>query len=149
VAQNSLLLILGILTLGLFVSISLAKWHIEAALVTSFLALYVGLYSCLFFDKGATGFQFFNHFTLQPFYKVDLMLGVDGISFTFLLLTLFIFPYCFIAARSIPEKGAKAFCSYLIGMEILLVLTFTITDLFYFYIFFESLLIPIFIIIGV
>jgi len=43
----------------------------------------------------------------------------------------------------------KHFFSFLLAIELLLVLTFTTLDLFYFYIFFESLLIPIFIIIGV
>jgi NADH:ubiquinone oxidoreductase subunit 4 (subunit M) len=33
-------------------------------------------------------------------------------------------------------------------MEVLLILAFTVTDLFYFYIFFEALLIPMFILIG-
>ena len=143
------------MTLGLFVSTSvLAKFHIEAALLTSLGALYVGLYSCLFFNKGVAGFQFFSHLvvtpvTFTPVYDLTFMLAVDGISLAFLLLTLFIFPFCFLAARSIPADGTKQFCNYLLAMELLLVLTFTTLDLFYFYVFFESLLIPMFIIIGV
>lgn len=43
----------------------------------------------------------------------------------------------------------KQFLNHLLGIEILLVLTFTVLDIFYFYVFFESLLIPMFILIGV
>lgn len=109
----------------------------------------MGICSCLFFNQGAGGFQFFCLLTLNPIYDMSFMLGVDGLSFVFLLLTLFIFPFCFAAAPSIPANGIKQFCNYLLAMELLLVLTFVTMDLFYFYVFFESLLIPMFILIGV
>jgi len=46
-------------------------------------------------------------------------------------------------------KESKQFFCHLLGMEILLVLTFTTVDLFYFFLLFESLLIPMFIMIGI
>jgi NADH-ubiquinone oxidoreductase chain 4 len=66
----------------------------------------------------------------------------------FLLLTLFVFPICFAAAWSVTHE-VRSFYLYLLAMELLLVVTFTTLDLFYFYVFFESLLIPMFILIGV
>jgi len=77
------------------------------------------------------------------------MIGVDGFSFVFLVLTLLVFPFCFASSRSITVSGIIQFCVYLLSMEVLLALTFTTVDLFYFYVIFESLLIPMFIIIGV
>jgi NADH-quinone oxidoreductase subunit M len=66
----------------------------------------------------------------------------------FLLLTLFVFPICILASWHI-QRDAKYFFCHLLLMELLLILTFTTTDLFYFYVFFESLLIPMFSMIGV
>jgi NADH:ubiquinone oxidoreductase subunit 4 (subunit M) len=43
----------------------------------------------------------------------------------------------------------KRFLNFLLAMELLLVLTFYTTDILYFFILFESLLIPMFILIGV
>ena len=84
----------------------------------------------------------------MPSLNLTLSLGVDGLSMVFLLLTLFVFPICFAAAWNV-SKHPRSFFAYLLAMEILLVLTFTTLDLFYFYVFFESLLIPMFILIGV
>jgi len=145
---NPLLAIFVVLFVGLVLSNTFEGDLIELCLYASFAALYFGLYSCLFFNQGVAGFQFVCFLHLSSF-GTDFMLGVDGISMVFLLLTLFIFPFCFLAARSVSPTNIRQFCGYLLAMEILLVLTFTTMDLFYFYVFFESLLIPMFILIGV
>lgn len=66
----------------------------------------------------------------------------------FLLLTLFTFPTLFLAAYSM-DKMPQKYYSYFLFMEIALVLTFAVTDLFYFFILFETLLIPMFLVIGI
>jgi proton-translocating NADH-quinone oxidoreductase chain M len=109
-------------------------------LFTSTLALAVGLFSALSFDQAMSGYQFSCNITFN--------LGVDGLSMVFLLLTLYTFPTFFLAAGSTTHLP-KQYYTYLLFMEILLVLTFTVTDLFYFFILFESLLIPMFLIIGI
>lgn len=116
--------------------------------VVSIVALLLGVVSCLSFNQSA-GFQFLFRLNILPQYNLGLTLGADGISMVFLLLTLFIFPVCFLSAWSGIVKQTKHFFNYLLAMELLLVLTFTTLDLFYFYVFFESLLIPMFIMIGV
>jgi len=117
-------------------------------LTYSTVALAFGVLSCLSFDKANLGFQFLYRFSPAAHYNLTFTVGVDGISMVFLLLTLFIFPILFLASWSVT-KAPKHFLSYLLAMEILLVLTFSTMDLFYFYVFFESLLIPMFILIGV
>jgi NADH-ubiquinone oxidoreductase chain 4 len=147
---SPLVTIIVILGGGFLLSvILLEEGSIKFCLYLSFLVLFIGIYSCLFFNRGVAGFQFFSLLTLHPLYDMSFTLGVDGTSFVFLLLTLFIFPFCFAAAAAVPENSARQFCNYLLAMELLLVLTFTTIDLFYFYVFFESLLIPMFILIGV
>lgn len=75
-----------------------------------------------------------------------LSFGVDGLSLLFLLLTLFIFPLCFLAVQ---QKLDFVLLRRLLIIEFLLVLSFTTLDLLYFYIFFETLLIPMVLYIGI
>jgi len=67
------------------------------ALSSSLFALIVGVVSCLSFNQSA-GFQFLCRLDILPQYNLSLSLGADGISMVFLLLTLFVFPICFLAA---------------------------------------------------
>jgi NADH-ubiquinone oxidoreductase chain 4 len=57
-------------------------------------------------------------------------------------------PICIFAASSV-EKDTKQFLVYLLLIEFFLILSFITTNLFFFYVFFESVLIPMFIMIGV
>jgi len=65
--------------------------------VVSIVALLLGVVSCLSFNQSA-GFQFLFRLNILPQYNLGLTLGADGISMVFLLLTLFIFPVCFLSA---------------------------------------------------
>lgn len=67
------------------------------SLAVSFIALTLGLLSCLSFNQSA-GFQFLFRLDILPQYNLGLTLGADGISMVFLLLTLFVFPVCFLSA---------------------------------------------------
>lgn len=82
-------------------------------------------------------------------YRISLIFGIDGISLCFLLLTAFIFPICFMAASHTITKKPVLFLFLLFSIEILLLLSFTCLDLLFFYVFFESILIPMFLIIGI
>jgi len=106
------------------------------------------LFKALAFDKTANGFHYLERFDVLPQYNLTLTFGADGLSIVFVLLTVFIFPAMLLACYSVQQER-KSFIAYMLGMEILLLLTFTTLDLFYFYVFFESLLIPMFILIGV
>jgi len=62
---------------------------------------------------------------------------IDALSSIFLLLTLFIFPFCFMALKSLSlNHSLRGFSIALLTMELLLVITFTTDDLLYFYVFF-------------
>jgi len=117
-------------------------------LSASVIALFIGVTACLAFDKSDIGFQFLTSLNFVSEYNLSFTLGADGLSMVFLLLTLFIFPILFLAAWSVTLQP-KQFWNYLLAMELLLVLTFSTLDILYFYVLFESLLIPMFILIGV
>lgn len=68
------------------------------ALGLSSATLVIGLLSCLSFNKTMAGFQFTNRIDLLPQYNLSFTLGADGLSMVFLLLTLFIFPICFLSS---------------------------------------------------
>lgn len=146
---NPLLTVLFVLVAGLIGGVVCQPRHVRrVCTVTSFAALLFGLIACFNFDFLLTGFQFSAEWKTVSIYNNTFTLGADGLSMIFIMLTLFIFPLLFLSAWSIL-KNFKAFFIAFLLMELLLVLTFLTTDLLYFYIFFESLLIPMFMVIGV
>jgi len=72
--------------------------------------------------------------------------GIDGISIFFFVLTSFLIFICVIFIWN--EKLLKFYVLNLLLIELLLLLVFSVLDLFLFYIFFEAILIPMFILIG-
>jgi NADH-quinone oxidoreductase subunit M len=118
-----------------------------ASLIGSLGALAAALLMSFSFDKAAVGYQFMSSVGFIADYNSAFALGVDGLSYVFLVLTLFTFPFLFLAAWNVT-KFPNHFLAHLLAMEILLVLTFVTIDLFYFFVLFESLLIPMFILIG-
>jgi NADH:ubiquinone oxidoreductase subunit 4 (subunit M) len=79
--------------------------------------------------------------------NVHFSLGIDGISLAFILLTTFIMALCIANCNTTVNK-AKDFVFYLMLIELFLMISFMTTDLFCFYVFFESVLIPMFIVVG-
>jgi len=76
-------------------------------------------------------------------------LGIDGIGLLFILLTTLIFPICILSSWRNILKNLKEYMILLLIMESLLIIVFSVLDLLLFYIFFESILIPMFLIIGI
>lgn len=145
----AVILLLGaVLVFNLWAPATAVEYHRISTLAASLVALILGLLACLSFDKGVTGFQFTYILTGVWDYDLWFSLGADGFSMIFILLTLFIFPVLFLAAWNVVLEP-KRFLNFLLAMELLLVLTFYTTDILYFFILFESLLIPMFILIGV
>jgi len=73
--------------------------------------------------------------------------GIDGLSLFFIYLTTFLIPLCLLFNWSTKNESTN-FAS-LVAIELLLLVVFTTTDLLIFYIFFEAILIPFFIFIGI
>jgi NADH-ubiquinone oxidoreductase chain 4 len=84
-----------------------------------------------------------------PYFFKSIKIGVDEKSLFFILLTTFITPICILANWSdIQEIGKlKLFLILFLLLEILQIALFLVLDLFWFYIFFESVLIPLFLLI--
>ena len=100
-----------------------------------------------FVPEGGMKYQFVYEIPLIPQYSLNLSFGVNGINLPFLLLTTFIMPVCIFAAEAV-DVNYKEFIIYLLLIELCLILTFLSKNLFFFYVFFESVLIPMYFLIG-
>lgn len=94
-------------------------------------------------------FQFSFDIGWINFINLSFTYGVDGISIFFIILTSFLIPICIISSWESIKYRFKEFVLYLFLIEFLLFNVFSVLDLILFYAFFESVLIPMFIIIGV
>ncbi len=101
------------------------------------------------FDSGSAALQFTEKAVWMTEYNVFYGLGVDGISIFFILLTTFLLPICILASwHSITERVLTYITTFLL-LESFLIGVFCATDLLLFYVFFEAVLIPMFLIIGI
>jgi NADH-quinone oxidoreductase subunit M len=119
------------------------------ALVTTLITflLSIGLY--IGFDNAETGMQFVERVAWIESLSVYYYLGVDGLSAPLILLTTFITPLVVIAGwDSIKSRPAQYFAAFLI-LEGLMIGVFSALDGLLFYVFWEAMLIPMFLIIGI
>jgi proton-translocating NADH-quinone oxidoreductase chain M len=115
----------------------------------SCLTFILSLFAWVFFDKSVGTFQFTQKLLWIPTMSIDFSLGIDGISLFFVILTTLLIPLCLLASwDSIQTDLKKYFISFLV-MEFFLIGVFCILDLLLFYIFFESVLIPMYLIVGI
>jgi NADH-quinone oxidoreductase subunit M len=114
--------------------------------VLTFLAS-IGLY--LGFDNAERGMQFIERMSWVETFNVWYYLGVDGLSAPLILLTTFITPLVVIAGwDTIKTRAAQYFAAFLI-LEGLMIGVFSALDGLLFYVFWEAMLIPMFLIIGI
>lgn len=116
------------------------------------------LYSVLIwanFDLSITGFQFQvgtdagNGLAQLPALW-NMMWGIDGVALVFVVLTTLLTPLCLVASwKVIAEGKANAFGAYFLILEAVVIAVFLTTNLLWFYIMFEVVLIPMFLLIGV
>lgn len=110
-------------------------------------ALCIPLY--MNFDPAARVMQFQENLSWIPAYNINYALGVDGISLTLILLTMFTTLLVILAAwRSIRFRVAQYMAAFLI-MQGMMVGTFAATDSILFYVFWEGILIPMYLSIGI
>ena len=106
-------------------------------------------YFNLFFNESNFDFyQFFYYYSWLPNSNINFVLGIDGISLLFIVLTTFLMFLCFTSLFKSINYMVKEIYICLFLLESFLILIFSVQDLIFFYIFFESVLIPMFFIIG-
>jgi len=123
-----------------------ARW---AALWTSLIVFAISLVLWVKFDVSDPGFQFKESLSWLPEFGVGYRMGVDGISVLFVLLSTALTPICILASwDSITVRVREYMLAFLV-LETMMVGMFSAQDFIVFYMFFEGVLIPMFLIIGV
>ena len=101
------------------------------------------------FDRATDAMQFVEQLMWIERFNVEYFLGVDGLSMPLVLLTTFITPLVVISAwEVIKQRPAQYFAAFLI-MEGLMIGVFSALDGLLFYVFWEAMLVPMFLIIGI
>jgi NADH-quinone oxidoreductase subunit M len=119
------------------------------ALWASLITFVVSLLLWFHFDNSVAGFQYVEKHPWIPSFGINYHMGVDGISVFFVILSTFLTPICVLASwESIKVRVKEYMISFLL-LETLMVGMFCALDFVVFYIFFEGVLIPMFLIIGV
>jgi len=123
-----------------------ARW---LALISTLIIFALSLILLVDFDSANTGFQFVEKAPWFEGYNINYQVGIDGISLWLVLLTTFLMPICVLCSwHSITKRVAEFMALFLI-LESLVIGTFVSLDLLLFYLFFEAVLIPMYLIIGI
>lgn len=123
----------------------------QIALFTTILNFLIIIVIWSQFDSSQTQYQFQNQIfgEKQNYNFYNFNVGIDGISLYFVLLTTFIIPICILSNWDNIKYELKYFLIAFLILESLLIATFVVLDIVLFYVFFESVLIPLFIIVGI
>ena len=120
-----------------------------AALATSLLAWGVSLLILAVYDSGATGFQFAEQADWVPAFGIQYKLGIDGISLALVVLTTTLMWISILASFGPIQDRVKEYMISFLVLEVGMVGVFLALDTFLFYIFWEIVLVPMYLIIGI
>lgn len=121
----------------------------NVALLTSVATFILSLFLWFNFDSSTADYQFAERAEWLPAFNIAYSMGIDGISLFFVLLSTFLTPICILSSWEAVTKRVKEYMIAFLVLETMMVGMFCALDAFLFYIFFEGVLIPMFIIIGV
>ncbi len=123
-----------------------ARW---TALWTSLLVFLISLVLWTRFDFHEAGYQFTEAANWLPEYGIGYRMGVDGISVLFVLLSTALTPLCILASWDSVKVRVREYMAAFLILETMMVGMFSAADFLLFYMFFEGVLIPMYLIIGV
>jgi len=121
----------------------------ETSLITTIILFFMGMYLLVEYDCSTVYFQYFFQFNWIDSIQLNFSQGVDGTSIFFVVLTTYLIPFCLMISWAAKPNRLKEYTIAFLILESLLILVFTVLDLLLFYVFFESVLIPMFLIIGI
>jgi len=121
----------------------------EATLAISLVEFVVSLPLWFWFDGKTAAMQFVERYNWLPQYGISYYVGVDGFSLLLILLTTFLTPLCVLATWTDIQHRVKEFMICLLGLIAGMIGVFVALDLFLFYVFWEVMLIPMYLLIGV
>ena len=123
-----------------------SRW---TALWTSAINFVLSLFIWVHFDTTTADFQFVEYAVWMPAFNINYKMGIDGISMLFVLLTTLLTPICVLSSWECIQNRVKEYMISFLVLETFMIGMFCSLDMVVFYIFFEAVLIPMFVIIGV
>src|SRR5881409_3784101 len=138
--------IVGAALILLFASDRVARWIALGTTLGTFAAsmpLYAG------FDKASNALQFVESADWIPSLNITYGMGVDGISLPFIFLAALLTILCVGASWAAVQTRQREFYAALLVAETAMIGLFASTNLFLFYVFWELMLVPVFLLIGV
>ena len=120
-----------------------------AALYASGITFVMSIGLWFWFERGTADFQFVEQVDWIPEYGISYRMGVDGISMPFVLLSTLLTPLCILHSWDAIKVRVKEYMMAFLILETLMVGMFCALDIMVFYVFFEGVLIPMFLIIGI
>jgi len=140
--------LLGVLIL-LFMKQDQGKAMKSLALIITLANFLISLLLLKDFDLAVAGVQFVEKYAWIPDYGINYYLGIDGLTLLLVLLTTFFTPICVLACWEDIQKSIREFLICLLFLETGMIGVFISLDLFLFYVFWEVMLIPMYLLIGV
>ena len=119
------------------------------ALWTSGATFVASLVLWFLFERGTAEFQFVEYYEWMPAFGIAYHMGVDGISMPFVVLSTLLTLICVVASWDSIKTRVREYMIAFLVLETLMVGMFCALDFVLFYVFFEGVLIPMFLIIGV
>jgi NADH-quinone oxidoreductase subunit M len=119
------------------------------ALVTSIVNFLFSLVLYFNFNPDTHLFQFGEFVPWIPMYNINYVLGIDGITIFLILLTSFLAPLCILCSWTAIQYRIKEFMFCLFLMETAMIGVFCSLDLILFYVFWEAMLVPMYLLIAI
>ena len=119
------------------------------SLWTSIMTFFMTLLLSLKFNYTEKQYQFLEFYEWVPSLGIVYRVGLDGLSLPFIVLTAFLVPICILCSWNTIQHKIKEFMISFLILEAFIIGMFSALDIVVFYIFFEAVLIPMFLIIGI
>jgi NADH-quinone oxidoreductase subunit M len=123
--------------------------HRGLGLTFTIITFFVSLAMFRYYNKEAAGFQLVADFEWIPGLGAHFKTGVDGISVFLVVLTTFLMPLTLLGTRTAIEKHPREFVAAMLVLEAGMLGAFVALDLFLFYVSWEVMLIPMYLLIGI
>ncbi len=134
---------------ALVIGFAPVRWARQLALATSLATWVVSLLIAASFQPGATGFQFEIARDWIPAFGIQYKLGIDGLSLALVVLTTTLMWISILASFGPIQVRVKEYMISFLILEVGMIGVFLALDTFLFYIFWEVVLVPMYLIIGI
>ncbi len=121
----------------------------QLALLVSSLTFIISIILCSGFDASTYQMQFVEQVSWISDYDINYHLGIDGFSLPFIILTSFSTVIVVVAGWEVIQHRVSQYMAAFLIMDGLMIAVFTALDAILFYVFFEAMLIPLFLVIGI